>query len=146
MKECPNCHELVGDTVRTCFKCHYDFLLKKVPSHDEFIQKRDREILKAQKEQERQKEFEIRKQEQLTKNPNFEYDIVIINDLPTGEINSNELKDSIYKHAKDGWRLAFTFTNEIGKSSVGVSIGNIGSMTNATIDSTVLIFERCVKA
>lgn len=32
MKKCPNCNELVGDNVCTCFNCHYDFITRYVPS------------------------------------------------------------------------------------------------------------------
>lgn len=36
MKTCPSCGELVGDTVKTCFKCHYTFPSTAVPSAPEY--------------------------------------------------------------------------------------------------------------
>lgn len=38
------------------------------------------------------------------------------------------------------------FREEIGKNTTGISVDGFGSMTNATIDQTILVFERCIKA
>ena len=35
MKQCPNCEELVGDDVKECFNCHYNFIYKRVMNPNE---------------------------------------------------------------------------------------------------------------
>ncbi len=35
MKTCPNCNELLGNDVNTCFKCKYDFELGRVVTKEE---------------------------------------------------------------------------------------------------------------
>ncbi|WP_455618784.1 hypothetical protein [Eisenbergiella sp.] len=48
MKECPNCHELVGDSVKVCFNCHYDFSLGRVVDSSRIAEERRNEELRIQ--------------------------------------------------------------------------------------------------
>lgn len=121
MKTCPNCGEILGDSINVCFKCRYDFNA-------------------GNKIREEQKKI------QLAKNPLFEYRIVTVNDLSTGEIDDDKIQKVLNEWSGNGWTLHTIFTNEIGKTSSAASIGGFGAGINATIDQTVLIFERCIKA
>lgn len=139
MKTCPNCGEILGDSVKVCFKCNYNYDFKKVLDKNE---------LKEQQQlaEELAKVRGVERENQLEKNPKFEYLSVVINDLPDGTINNNLIQNTLTQFAEDGWRLHSIFTNEIGKTSSSVAIGFLGTTVNATIDQTILVFERCVKA
>ena len=122
MKElkCPKCGELVGNNADVCFNCKYDFKA-------------------GEKEKKKQEEEALA--EKLKINDLYEYEVVSVPDGRSGMVDINLLYDVLEQHGKDGWRLVNTFTNEIGKEAM-----RTGSYsTNATIDQTVLIFERCVK-
>ena len=92
-----------------------------------------------------QKRDQMRKA-QLSKNPQYEYQIVAVGDKDSGEINIKEIQRVLNQYSEEGWRLHTTFTNELGKNSSATSIGAFGAGTNATIDQTILIFERCIDA
>lgn len=117
MKKCPKCGELVGDNVDVCFKCRFNFITGY---------------------------SEIKEQIESI-NDIFEYDVVNIIDEPTGELNTVQLNKELQEHGKQGWHLVTAISNELGKNSYSGGIGGITSGNNATIDQTVLIFERCVK-
>lgn len=76
---------------------------------------------------------------QLLKNPMYEYQIETVMDSAViGKFDADLVQQTITRYAIAGWRLHTAFTNEAGKNAVlGI---------NATIDQTVLIFERCIKA
>ena len=76
----------------------------------------------------------------------FEYKVIVINDLSSGEIDEKTIQNTLTEWSEKGWRLHTIFSSEIGKNSAGVSIAGFGSIINATIDQTILIFERCIKA
>lgn len=136
MKTCPECGELLGDSVETCFNCSYNFNYKC-------------KVTKSQLENEKQKQLEAEKLKeneritQLSKNPIFEYQTVIINNLKTGAINQIEFQKTLETWSQKGWRLHTAFNNELGKT---FSPTIIGPDLNSTIDQTILIFERCIKA
>ncbi|MBD5521599.1 MAG: DUF4177 domain-containing protein [Lachnospiraceae bacterium] len=153
MKTCPECGEILGDSVEMCFNCYYNFKLKRKITKDEReennkkqaeIESQKAEIESQKAEIERQKTNE--KRFQLSKNPLFEYKVVIVNNLETGEINQIQMKTALDTWSEQGWRLHSVFNNELGKTSSSVSVGFLGTTVNATIDQTVLIFERCIKA
>lgn len=108
MKTCPNCGELLGDSVKECFKCHYSYKYK-----------------------------EDAKREQLSKNSLFEYKVIVIEDLPSGEVNTIKIQQTLDEWSEKGWRLHSVYSSEIGKNAIAV--------VNATINQTVMIFERCIK-
>lgn len=146
MITCPNCGELLGNTVNECFKCHYNFTFKKVMVAEDRTAQRNREAEEQKRKEDEIKQKEIEKQNQLSKNPLFEYKSIVVNDLSSGEIDEIKIQNTLNEWAEKGWRLHSAFSSEIGKNSIGVSIAGFGSITNATINQTVLIFERCIKS
>ena len=125
MKECPNCHELVGNSVKICFNCHYDFSLGRVVDSSRIAEERRNEVLRIQQLKENQRE-EIKKRNLLYLNSEYEYKTVVINDLITGEIDSKKLQKTLESYALNGWRLHSVFTNEVGRNSGG-SLWNEGA-------------------
>ena len=114
---------------------------------------RERQEL-AQHQQRRQEEIEQRnleieraKQERdaralaLLHNPRFEYRTVYIEDSKDGTLDKNLLQKTLMEYANEGWRLHTIFTNELGKNVDPAFIGS----RNATVEETILIFERCIK-
>ena len=99
-----------------------------------------------QQKNEQIKLFQQQMEEQIKNNPLYEYETIVINDNSDGTVNTKQIQDTLLEYSKAGWRLHSIFTNEIGKSTVGAFIGFIGSNVNATIDQTIIIFERCIKA
>lgn len=152
MKECPNCKELVGDNVRVCFNCNYDFLLKKVI--DQSAERRRREDQERQrKEIEAESQIKVSaintKAEQISKNPVYEYATVVINDDENGRIDIDYLNGILNEYASAGWKLHSILTNEVGRNMTSSSVTTIMTITtgtNATVDQTIMIFERCIKA
>lgn len=71
---------------------------------------------------------------------------MVVNDLSSGEADSDVIQRTLSEYSEQGWRLHSVFTNEIGKSSSTTIISFLGININATIDQTVLIFERCIDA
>lgn len=143
MKSCPICGELVGDSAKSCFNCQYNFELKRKVTNEEARKLREKQA----KKQENQKEQLKAQREQLLKNNSlFEYQVVIVNNLSTGEVNNLAIQTYLDSFSNQGWRLHSVFNNELGKTSSSVAVGFVGSSVNATIDQTVLIFERCVQS
>lgn len=141
MKYCPNCGELIGDTVEDCFKCHYSYKYGRVIT----AQERGGTGKQVQNNLEQQKTLEEKKQEQIVRNPRFEYKVIDISDSHSGKIETNRLQSIINEYAVAGWKLHTIFTNEIGKDSLSLGYGGVRSGTNATIDQVVMVFERCIK-
>ena len=153
MKTCPKCKELIGDNVNECFKCHYNFSYGRIITQEERKKEREKEqkLYEQKKVSEQQKNeqiklFQQQMEEQIKNNPLYEYETIVINDNSDGTVNTKQIQDTLLEYSKAGWRLHSIFTNEIGKSTVGAFIGFIGSNVNATIDQTIIIFERCIKA
>ena len=159
MKNCPECGELLGDTVELCFRCDYNFQLQRKITKNEReeekqkqaeIERQQAEIERQQAEIERQ-QAEVKRQQanekkiQLSKNPLFEYQVVVVNNLRTGEINEIQIQAELNTWSENGWKLHSVFNNELGKTSSSIAVGFLGTTINATIDQTVLIFERCIK-
>lgn len=152
MKECPNCKELVGDNVRVCFNCNYDFLLRKVI--DQSAERRRREDQERQrKESEAESKIKVSaintKAEQISKNPVYEYATVVVNDDENGRIDVDYLNGILNEYASAGWKLHSILTNEVGRNMTSSSVTTIMTITtgtNATVDQTIMIFERCIKA
>ncbi len=143
---CPNCNQTILGHPDECYKCNYNFLLGKVITslEQKTVELEQKKIALEKKKQEQEKDLIIRK-EQLSKNALYEYDVVKIIDNASGDSDTDEIKRIIDYHALDGWRLSFVFANEIGKKSNSIGISGISSGINATIESTTLIFERCIK-
>lgn len=146
MKTCPECGEILGDSINVCFKCRYDFKYKRVITSTEFADQREKQIQQQNKLIEESKLKEEQKRIQLTKNPLFEYQVITVDDLSTGQADKGAIQKALSEWSEKGWKLHTIFTNEIGKSSTATSIGGFGTNINATIDQTILVFERCIKA
>lgn len=146
MKNCPKCGELIGDNIVKCFNCFFDM---SNPETNAIVEKErlknERELLeKKQKEAEynRIKTIKEKNERIFSINDLYEYDIETISDLQTGESNTSAIISTINMYAKNGWKLHTIYTNEIGKTSHPQAFGI--STVNATIDQTILIFERKV--
>lgn len=145
MKRCPNCNELVGDNANTCFNCRYDFVAKRVLTYEEKEKKsKEAEQLRQQErvEQERvQKEYQNNRE----KNALYEYEVVVLNDTSSGGFDVEKYRQILRTYSETGWRLKTVFANEVGKNSSSFGYGGASSGTNATIDQTILTFERCIR-
>ena len=77
--------------------------------------------------------------EQYRKNAMYEYKVETVMDSAVlGKFDKDKVQQTLRDYAVNGWKLHSAFTNEVGKNAaLGI---------NATINQTVLIFERCVKA
>lgn len=162
MKTCPNCGEILGTFADTCFKCKYDFEAGKVLTAEDKLEREreleEQKILEEQlkkEEEEKLKEFlrlQHEKEEQAKKEklefvqklPLYEYATEVISDTRSGGMNILALNSVLQKYAKEGWRLHTAISNELGKNSTTVGFGGISAGVNATMDQTVLIFERMI--
>ncbi len=116
MKKCPKCGEMLGDQVDSCSKCGYKYSY-------------DKDLLKIK-----------------SLNDLYEYKVVPVMDDSTGTLDTNQLSVILNGNAFNGWRLKNVITNEIGKNATTIGYAGISGSTNATIDMTILIFERKVKS
>lgn len=75
---------------------------------------------------------------QIDNNPLYEYAVETIKDSSAlGVFNKGGLQELLLNYSLNGWKLHTAFTKELGKNAV------LG--LNATIEETILIFERCIK-
>lgn len=146
MKTCPKCGELIGDDVKECFNCHYNYTYGRIINPAEIARERERAQQAIQQKIASREVREQRREAQLQKNPKYEYETVVINDLSSGEADSDTIQKTLSEYSEEGWRLHSIFTNEIGKSSATAIVSFLGMSINATIDQTILIFERCIDA
>lgn len=128
MKTCLNCKEFVGDSSETCFNCNYNFKYAQILTKEE------------------QKKLEKEGNHQIFENSLFEYKVIIVNNLADGQIDQRQIQRELDTWSNDGWKLHTIFNNELGKIFSAMAVGFWGTSINATIDQTVLIFERCIKS
>lgn len=74
-----------------------------------------------------------------------EYRTEYLFDDASGELRKRDLDDVLERYAADGWRLHTMVVNEAGKNETTVGVGGFSSGVNATLDVTILVFERCIK-
>lgn len=126
---------------------------EKKAEAQQFAEKAEK-IRKEQEEKERKaKELIIQRQRELehikkltiANNALYEYDVVTLVDDSSGALNVNKLQLVLTRYSLEGWRLVHAFTNEIGKQSSSYGAYGYSSGTNATIDQTILIFERKIR-
>lgn len=159
---CPKCGKKNSDRAAACFSCGTNL---NGALEDQETQRRLKDNWRQQEEIKRKQEGIIRKQEEQMKvvnrisaeagqadltekikiNDLYEYDVVTITDKSTGAMDVVSLRKVLSEHGKLGWRLVNSFTNEIGVNRSSTSFAGYSSGTNATIDQTILIFERCIK-
>ena len=75
----------------------------------------------------------------------YQYKTVVVKDKFMGQVNAPEIERVLNEMGYDGWRLVSSFTNEVGKNAGALGIGDVAIGLNATMDETVLVFERVVK-
>lgn len=126
-KKCPICKKNVNYDAEICSDCGFAFNVVDVIEYQEIAK-----IYNA-------------RFEQIKKNPYYEYDYVVIPNMPDGSTNKELIQDVIDSHAMQGWRLVTMYSNEIGKNSIGVSIASVGGGTNSTMCEDIMVFERCIK-
>lgn len=117
---CPICGQLITHMTEICPHC--DAILKKAPTREQT------ELIRIYNN----------RFEQYLKNPLYEYKIETVMDSAVlGKFDQDKVQHLINNYAINGWRLHSAFTNEVGKNAaLGI---------NATINQTILIFERCIK-
>lgn len=116
MRKCPKCGEMIGDNANSCFKCGNLFY------EDE------KNLLKIK-----------------ALNSLYEYKVISLVDDRTGSLSADKLSATLNLYASYGWRLREVIVNEAGKNAFGAGYSGISAGTNATIDTTMLIFERKIK-
>jgi hypothetical protein len=170
MKTCPNCGELLGDNVTSCFKCRYDYNLKRVLTSEEnhaMRENRDRVIeqknrasenvriaeernkieqnaLMEKRLLERQQSMNAAPVDVLLLNDTYEYDVVPVTDRTNGAPSIYTMQKILSDHAREGWRLVSMVNNELGVNSTVVSAGSVAVGRNSTRDVTIMVFERCI--
>lgn len=119
-RTCPICQHAIYPNEHICDFCGY--------SPEEFPLSPDY-----------RKKIMLNKQQQILKNAIYEYKVEIISDSAfLGKTSKSELEDTIMQYALNGWKLHSVTTNEIGKNAMlGI---------NSTLNNTILVFERCIKA
>ncbi len=75
-------------------------------------------------------------------NENYEYHVEVVSDRRNGALNRDMLQKVLDRYSGEGWRLHSIFNNEVGKSVSTKEIEEISYEANATIDQTIMVFER----
>ena len=96
-------------------------------------------------EEQRQHEIQQKRLSVLMKNPRYEYRTEMVTDSRDGIPDVEKLNGVLERYAREGWRLHTAMTNEAGRNSSFTGVGGVSIGTNATVDVTILIFERCIK-
>ena len=167
MPSCPHCNGIYFGNPDQCPECKFDFKLQRVVSLSEMQKlqseresERQNRIEHIQQERNRQEEERIRYEKQLLQhkeelqrkksqlrqnallqNPHYEYATEYLSDSRTGLLAKEDLDAVLIRYATDGWRLHSVITNELGKNVDPAFVGS----RNATVEVTILIFERCIK-
>ena len=75
----------------------------------------------------------------------YEYIVDSIQDNSNGSISPSQVQSLLTHYAQGGWRLHSVFRNELGRNSRQIGVGGFSGGANATMEQTILIFERCIK-
>ena len=138
---CPKCGKKNSDRAANCFSCGINLKAVEEEIRKQEELRRQRETVSRISDEARSADLT----EKIKLNNLYEYDVVTITDKSTGAMDVVSLRKVLSEHGKMGWRLVNSFTNEIGVNSSSTSFAGYTSGTNATIDQTILIFERCIK-
>lgn len=147
MKTCPGCGEILGDSVNSCFNCNYNYTLGRIVTSEERELEKQRQLqMQEEKEKSRKKKEQLRKT-QLSKNPLFEYQTVVISDCTDGRPDAGEIQNTLDKWSDEGWRLHSIVNTEIGNTlrdllvrdrvEVMLSLSKLPPM-----NQIIMIFER----
>lgn len=145
MKNCPKCNEIIGDRVSRCFNCNYNFELGRIPTSDEV--KTMSKLVEEKRQQDRieRERLQNEYQQNRRKNALYEYEVVVLRDQRNGCFDVEAYRNILATYAAQGWRLKNVFANEIGKNATTLGIGGAAVGTNATMDNTIITFERCIQ-
>lgn len=75
----------------------------------------------------------------------YQYTVDAIYDNRHGGTDVEALKRSLTRHGEQGYRLKEMITNELGKNSMTIGVGNYSSGVNSTQDQVVLVYEKLVE-
>lgn len=146
MITCPKCGELNGDTREKCFKC---FQLLNISEAEKKILHEEEHKRKVELEKSRvQKEIEAAERiysEMIKINDLYEYKVATIKDCRSGALDAQILEKTLQEYSIQGWRVKDIFSNELGHRSSSISMNGMQYGTNATVDMTYIIFERCIR-
>ena len=123
---CPNCGEILTEEMKEtgiCFSCGCN--IQEIS---------ERNMYRATWNQDSSSD----------KGKYFKYKTVRILDKPDGSTDTEEIENTLNKLGFEGWRLVSILSNELGKNSESLTLSGVTTGTNATIDETILIFERIV--
>ena len=152
---CPECgNEITAEMLEMdlCYECGL-----KITSYEK--RKKEQERIRQAKERDRiakemQKKLEEAKRKEAKRwkeaHPDadgryYEYRTIRIMDDNSGYTDVNQINHVLNEMGYDGWRLVSALSSEVGKVSNTSGYAGITSGTNATIDETILIFERVSK-
>lgn len=75
----------------------------------------------------------------------YQYTVDVIYDNRHGGTDVEALKRSLTWHGERGYRLKEMITNELGKNSMTIGVGNYSSGVNSTQDQVILVYEKPVE-
>lgn len=75
----------------------------------------------------------------------YEYKAINLIDETSGSVNIDWLNERLNALGRQGWHLRCAYANEIGRNESSAGMGGFSTGTNATIDQSVLIFERFIR-
>lgn len=75
----------------------------------------------------------------------YQYTVDVIYDNRHGGTDVEALKRILTWHGEQGYRLKEMITNELGKNSMTIGVGNYSSGVNSTQDQVVLVYEKLVE-
>lgn len=151
MKTCPGCGEILGDSVKSCFNCNYNYTLGRIIT-DEERQLEKQQQLQIQEEKEKfRKTKEEQRKKQLSNNPIYEYQTIVISDNTDGRPNTEEIQSTLDQWSDKGWRLHSIVNTEIGSTIRDLLLRDFTERMLSVskvppLNQIILIFERCIKA
>ncbi len=151
MKTCPGGGEILGDSVNSCFNCNYNYTLGRIVTNEERELEKQRQLqMLEEKEKFKKKKEELRKN-QLSKNPLYEYQTVVVSDYVDGRPNTDEIQSTLDKWSDKGWRLHSIVNTEIGNTLRDLFLrGRVEEILSVSqmppMNQIILIFERCIKS
>lgn len=151
MKTCPGCGEILGDSVKSCFNCNYNYTLGRIVTDEEREFEKRQQLQIQEEKEEARKIKEERRKNQLSKNPLYEYQTVVISDCTDGRPDVGEMQSTLDKWSDEGWRLHSIVNTEIANTIWDlINRDHIEAMLSASqmppMNQIILVFERCIKA
>lgn len=150
--KCPECGNEITAEMREMGLCYVCGFNQFAEYEQRLKEEADRRKIEKQKEQEAVAALAKKEEHERWKaaHPDadgkyYQYKTVVVKDKFMGQVNAPEIERVLNEMGYDGWRLVSTFTNEVGKNAGAIGVGEVALGLNATMDETVLVFERVVK-